>query len=137
MARKSLPGTLSNDALAQSRPAIRRAETGSPIPGSRPPRRYAGLRCLFMSRVKLALLLSLLAAAGAISAVASERIAELTLRDLNGQRVRLRDYAERIVVLNFWATWCEPCAEEMPRLVSAETEYRSRGVVFIGASLDD
>jgi thiol-disulfide isomerase/thioredoxin len=90
-----------------------------------------------MSRVKSALLLSLLAAAGAISGVAPGRIAELTLRDLKGQRVRLRDYAGRIVVLNFWATWCEPCAEEMPRLVSAEKEYRSCGVVFIGASLDD
>src|SRR6058998_176933 len=46
--------------------------------------------------------------------------AELTLKDANGQRVRLRDYRGKVVVLNFWATWCVPCNEEMPMLVEAE-----------------
>ncbi|SRR5581483_69925 len=62
---------------------------------------------------------------------------DLSLTDLHGERVRLRDYQGKIVVLNFWATWCQPCNEEMPMLVAAEKEYRARGVVFIGASLDD
>jgi thiol-disulfide isomerase/thioredoxin len=63
--------------------------------------------------------------------------ADLSLKDLNGKRVHLRDYQGKIVVLNFWATWCGPCREEMPRLVEAEKEYAPRGVVFVGASLDD
>ena len=63
--------------------------------------------------------------------------ADLSLKDLSGKRVHLRDYQGKIVVLNFWATWCGPCREEMPRLVEAEKEYAPRGVVFLGASLDD
>ena len=63
--------------------------------------------------------------------------AELSLKDMTGKRVRLRDYQGKVVVLNFWATWCGPCREEMPRLVEAEKEYGPRGVVFVGASLDD
>ena len=63
--------------------------------------------------------------------------ADLTLKDIHGKRVRLRDLQGKIVVLNFWATWCGPCNQEMPMLVEAEKEYGPRGVVFVGASLDD
>src|SRR5260370_22429569 len=62
---------------------------------------------------------------------------DLTLKDLNGQRVRLRDYRGKVVVLNFWATWCGPCKAELPMLVEAAKDYASRGVVFVAASLDD
>lgn len=74
---------------------------------------------------------------GAAHAAASKKPAELNLTDLEGQRVRLRDHRGKIVVLNFWATWCGPCQHEMPLLVAAEKEYRERGIMFIGASLDD
>ena len=63
--------------------------------------------------------------------------AELNLKSMDGQRVRLSDYRGRVVVLNFWATWCIPCAAEIPMLIKAETEYRSKGVAFIAASVDD
>ena len=63
--------------------------------------------------------------------------ADLSLKDLTGKRVRLREYQGKIVVLNFWATWCGPCREEMPRLAEAEKEYGPHGVIFLGASLDD
>jgi len=63
--------------------------------------------------------------------------AELTLKDAAGHKVRLRDYRGKVVVLNFWATWCKPCNAEMPLLVQAEKQYAPRGVVFIAASLDD
>lgn len=63
--------------------------------------------------------------------------AELTLKDGKGQKVRLRDLRGKPVVLNFWATWCGPCKAEMPMLVDMEKQYGARGVLFIGASLDD
>ena len=62
---------------------------------------------------------------------------ELTLVDLDGKKVRLRDYRGKIVVLNFWATWCGACKDEMPMFVEVEKEWASKGIVFIGASLDD
>jgi thiol-disulfide isomerase/thioredoxin len=67
----------------------------------------------------------------------AEGPAELALEDLNGQRASLADYRGRIVVLNFWATWCVPCREEMPLLERLHREYEARGAVVIGASADD
>src|SRR6266436_2179093 len=63
--------------------------------------------------------------------------ADLNLTDLAGKKVHLRDYRGKVVVLNFWATWCVPCREEMPMFVEMEKEYGPRGVVFVAASLDD
>lgn len=61
----------------------------------------------------------------------------LELRDLHGQPVRLEDLRGRIVVLNFWATWCTPCRVEMPMLQRIQEEYAARDVVVVGASADD
>ena len=63
--------------------------------------------------------------------------AELNLKSMDGQRVRLSDYRGRVVVLNFWATWCVPCTAEIPMLVKTEKDYRAKGVAFIAASVDD
>jgi thiol-disulfide isomerase/thioredoxin len=79
----------------------------------------------------------LLVAFPAVGAPRDPRQVDLTLKDLKGRKVRLRDYRGKVVVLNFWATWCVPCRDEMPMLVELEKEYAARGVVFIAASLDD
>jgi thiol-disulfide isomerase/thioredoxin len=67
---------------------------------------------------------------------ADSRPVNVPFKDLSGKKVRVSDLRGKIVVLNFWATWCLPCREEMPLLVRAEKEYGSQGVVFIAASLD-
>lgn len=61
----------------------------------------------------------------------------LVLKDSNGRDARVSDHRGKIVILNFWATWCIPCREEMPLLVSVQKRYADRGVVVIGASADD
>ncbi len=82
-------------------------------------------------------ILGLILAAAVLSGAKDPPKAELALKNLDGQRVRLSDLRGKNVVLNFWATWCVPCNTEMPLLVEAEKTYGSRGVVFVGASLDD
>ncbi|MFN2376209.1 MAG: TlpA family protein disulfide reductase [Candidatus Binatia bacterium] len=62
---------------------------------------------------------------------------DLALTDLHGTRVSLGELKGRIVVLNFWATWCKPCVAEMPLLAGAAQLYRERGVVVVAASVDD
>jgi thiol-disulfide isomerase/thioredoxin len=61
---------------------------------------------------------------------------ELALRDLAGGEHKLQEYRGKPVVLNFWATWCVPCAAEMPLLNEMQERYKGR-VLFIAASIDD
>jgi peroxiredoxin len=56
---------------------------------------------------------------------------------MNGASVRLADYKGKVIVLNFWATWCGPCQLEVPDLVQAYAEYQDKGVVVLGVSIDD
>lgn len=63
--------------------------------------------------------------------------ASLALKDLTGSEQSLVGYKGRVVVLNFWATWCEPCKKEMPDLSLIQNEYAALGVQVIGAAGDD
>ena len=62
---------------------------------------------------------------------------ELALKDLSGIEQRLSAFKGRIVILNFWATYCIPCRIEMPDLAAIQTEYAALGVQVIGATADD
>jgi cytochrome c biogenesis protein CcmG, thiol:disulfide interchange protein DsbE len=84
-------------------------------------------------RNKLALLTML---GWALSAAAGDAAPSLELRDLNGAPHKLEDYRGKPVVLNFWATWCVPCAAEMPLLSEMQNRYKGK-VLFIAASIDD
>ncbi len=57
--------------------------------------------------------------------------------DENGRPQALEKYAGKTVVLNFWASWCEPCREEMPELSQLHTEYKDRNVVVLGMAIED
>ena len=56
----------------------------------------------------------------------------LSLKDLQGRTVRLSDYKGKVVLLNFWATWCPPCRAEVPDLIKWQREYGGRGLQVIG-----
>ena len=56
----------------------------------------------------------------------------LALKDVAGQMLRLSDYKGKVVLINFWATWCAPCRAEMPDLIKWQREYRRRGLQVIG-----
>jgi peroxiredoxin len=62
---------------------------------------------------------------------------EWVLSGLDGKTVQLSDFKGKVVVLNFWATWCPPCRREIPDLVALHTKYADQGVVVIGVSLDE
>ena len=61
---------------------------------------------------------------------------DFNLPDLNGDMHGLKDYRGEVVVLNFWATWCPPCLEEMPKLNDLHSRYKDSGVHVIGIALD-
>lgn len=59
------------------------------------------------------------------------------LQKHEGGELKLEDFRGQVVMLDFWATWCPPCREEMPALVKLAKEYESQGLVFVAASRDD
>ncbi len=58
------------------------------------------------------------------------------LRDLDGKLVSLDDFEGKVVLLNFWATWCPPCRKEMPAMERLYQAYRAEGFVIVGVSVD-
>ena len=62
---------------------------------------------------------------------------DFTLKDIDGVDVRLADFKGKVVLLNFWATWCGPCKVEIPEFVEAYEQYRDRGFVILGVLSQD
>ncbi len=66
-----------------------------------------------------------------------ERVPDFTINDLEGSPWRMEEWRGRVMVLNFWATWCPPCRKEMPLFVRLDEEFRNQGVLFVGIAIDD
>jgi cytochrome c biogenesis protein CcmG, thiol:disulfide interchange protein DsbE len=76
--------------------------------------------------------------ANAASAVSTgSRAPEIGLSDFNGQPVRLRSLRGKVVIVDFWASWCAPCREELPVLNRLQERYREQGLVVIGVNVDN
>jgi peroxiredoxin len=62
---------------------------------------------------------------------------DFTLKDINNRSVRLADFKGKVILLDFWATWCEPCKVEIPWFVDFQQKYGGAGLQVIGVSVDD
>jgi peroxiredoxin len=94
-----------------------------------------------VARTGCALALALVAtlasplATGAVAPQASAP--DFTLRTMNGPNLRLAEQRGRVVMVNFWATWCGPCRQEMPQLDRLYQKYKSSGFVLLGVNVDE
>ena len=75
-------------------------------------------------------------AEGTCSAGATAANLNFTLKDIHGKPLALSDYKGKVVLLDFWATWCPPCRKEIPGLIELYNKYRSHGFTVIGVSMD-
>lgn len=98
-----------------------------------------GARCVFAAGFLIAASLS----AGAVQSAPSSSLPaykpapEFVRTTLDHRRIDLNAYRGKVVLLDFWASWCAPCQLEMPRFVAWQNRYASRGLQVIGISMDD
>jgi peroxiredoxin len=96
---------------------------------------------MIMNRnVVVACLVILALAAGCTSkdkGAATSAAPDFTLEDLFGRSVKLSDQKGKVVLVEFWATWCPPCRESIPTLEKLHTQYAARGLVILAVSVDE
>jgi thiol-disulfide isomerase/thioredoxin len=62
---------------------------------------------------------------------------DVTLKDLDGKDVSIAQFKGKVVLVNFWATWCEPCQFEIPWLIEMQQKYGARGFTVLGIAMDE
>lgn len=73
-----------------------------------------------------------------VAAVPKLRAApDLSVVDVNGAALNTSDYKGKVVLVNFWAAWCTPCAEEIPQFIALQKKYHDQGLQVIGFSVED
>lgn len=75
----------------------------------------------------------------AAGAAGSDRRAapDFTLLDMEGKNIKLSDFRGKVVILDFWATWCPPCRMEIPHFIALHQQYKGQGLEVVGVSLDN
>lgn len=72
-----------------------------------------------------------------VTAAAAQNIPDLSWHDTHGNVQSVQEYKGKVILLNFWATWCVPCQHEMPMLADLERKYADKGLVVLAGSVDD
>ncbi len=97
-------------------------------------------------RIRIGFLFVILAVAALVSACSSDNrrpasgmkpVPQFTLSSLDGKTVAMKNLSNKVVVIDFWATWCGPCREEIPHLNKLYSDYKGQGLEIIGISMDD
>src|SRR5450432_3749492 len=89
-----------------------------------------------VARLGIACLVAM-ANCGAHAALAGARAPDFTLHSAAGPNLRLNEQRGQVVMLNFWATWCAPCRQEMPHLNKLYEKYHASGFTLLGINVDD
>lgn len=74
---------------------------------------------------------------GSPNFVPGERAPDFSLRDTEGNQVRLSDFRGKVVLINFWASWCSPCLAELPALQRLQAKLKGKEFVILGVGVDD
>jgi thiol-disulfide isomerase/thioredoxin len=77
------------------------------------------------------------ASASSVSDPGTEDAPNITVKDLNGADVSLAQYKGKVVLVNFWATWCGPCRIDIPWLIEFQNKYGARGFTVLGMAMDE
>jgi len=83
------------------------------------------------------ILLALISINNAIDAAANDVAPDFTLTDLDGKTITLADFEGKVIFVNFWATWCPPCRQEIPGFVEVYEKYKDKGFVIVGVAVSD
>lgn len=89
---------------------------------------FAGL-CFVMA-------LGFVSVSDAFAAESRKQVQNFKVKDLNGKKVELSKYKGKVVLINFWATWCAPCLQEMPHLDRMYKKYKKKGFVVLSVATD-
>ena len=87
--------------------------------------------------ISLLVLVLGLGACGQENDFGNVNVFNIQLPDLEGNETRLEQFKGQVILLNFWASWCSPCREEIPDFVALQSQYGPKGLVIVGVSLDE
>ncbi|MCP5053458.1 MAG: TlpA family protein disulfide reductase [bacterium] len=87
-----------------------------------------------MKKLVLHLALAVLMVSGLMALDAGSKAIDFSARDINGNTIKLSDYGDKVILLDFWATWCGPCRREIPNLVDIKKSFKGKNFEIISVN---